>query len=152
MDVLKDSHVVEYGQSKRNAAGASFLITVLVCNQSTKVRSIVQLLIHPAKSVQLMEVFVKMKLSKLLVESGSLSLRTKGGPTSKFLAPHLQKSFDAKEILSCRSPQLYDSQWRSRNPALRVLRTSLLIWRILHRKVCCDRIDGNKWFSLTKLA
>jgi hypothetical protein len=41
-----------------------------------------------------------MKLSKLVVFGSTFPL-DKSGPTFKILAPHLQKSFDAKEILAC---------------------------------------------------
>lgn len=49
MDLLEDSHVVEHGQWKRNAAGTSFfsILQKLLDNKRAISRSIVLLLIQP---------------------------------------------------------------------------------------------------------
>lgn len=45
----------------------------------------------------------------------ALSLWLKSGPTFKFLAPHLQKSFDAEEILTRSSTQHLTTKFMNYN-------------------------------------
>lgn len=82
-----------------------FPITIFACNQSTKCRYRAN---SPAIDSIQESLYNCLRLSQdEAIEAGRIQQHFPSGPKAaplKFLAPHLQKSFDATEFLTCHLP------------------------------------------------